>query len=256
LSVSWAGTTCYKPLVLSNSYPYSPDGRWYWDGAAWQPAAGAGPARAPGAMPHLGALLGVAARRRSSGLRIRLVMGALMGVFGIYIASTVWQLGAPLIAAPLAGVFVVNATAIVLGLLQSRPLVRIESDGVWMRRAWPWLAIARLAVGLLGLALAVLCAALLWLAGLGVVGIYLVVVSGLNVLAGAAQQVPIVRLSDGAPPAVQANGAPRSLPASLTTPYDRWVHVPWPAVRQVYSHQRFGLLAGITLDVDPTALRS
>jgi hypothetical protein len=243
---------------MGNSYPHTPDGRWYWDGAAWQ-LVEPGPARAPGAMPHLGAVLGVAAQRRSSGIRVKLVLGAVTGAFGIYVAGSVWQLGAPLLAVPLAGVFVVNAVGVVLALMQSRPLVRIESDGVWIRSAWPWLALLRLAIGLLGLALAAICAALVWLAGMGVLGLYLVLVSALNVLAGAAQPIPIVRLSNGPLQPRQANpladAAARWWPANLRAPHDRWLHVPWQAVRQVYSHQRFGLLAGITLDVDPAALR-
>lgn len=232
--------------AVGSPYLYSPDGRWYWNGASWiavaqEASGGPGPgvrAPAPGALPHLPGLMQLARQRRSNQVQVRVVVVAMALAFGLYVASTLWQL-VPLLALGVGGVVVTNGLAGLLGILQSRPHMRVLSEGVWIRSVWRPLPALRLVAGLLGAVAGLGCALALWWAGLAFLGAYFVVASLVNLFGAAAQPVPVVRLVDG-------TREPRRVRLLRC-----WIFVPWQAVRQVHSSQHFGLLSGITLDVDP-----
>ncbi|HZV51003.1 MAG TPA: hypothetical protein VFD49_14685 [Candidatus Dormibacteraeota bacterium] len=233
---------------MSSSPIISPDGRWRWDGSSWVPIEPATPGvAAPEALPHLPDLLQVAARRRSGQVRPQVMLAALVIAFGLYLTISLWRDGVPLLAVPLGCVVLLNGVGVALGALQARPLVRIEPDGIWLRKGWTGLAALRVTAGLGGVVLAAGCALLLWWVGMGGLGLFLLLVSLLNAVARLAQPVPVVRVTGvSAQPVPWSQGGPGGASG-------RWVFIPWRAIRQVRSSRRFGLMAGITLEVDPTS---
>ncbi|HZU18356.1 MAG TPA: hypothetical protein VFD01_17360 [Candidatus Dormibacteraeota bacterium] len=235
---------------MSGSPIISPDGRWRWDGGSWVPIEPTAPrVGAPEALPHVPDLLRAATRHRSQQVRPQVVLAALVIAFGLYLTASLWREGAPLLAVPLGCVVLLNGAGVVLGALQAQPLVRIEPDGVWLRKAWAGLWTLRLIAGLGGVVLAAGCALLLWWVGMGGLGLFLLLASLLNAITRLAQPVPAVRLATRpAQPVRWSQGGPAGRSG-------RWVFIPWSAIRQVRSGRRFGLATGITLEVDPVAWR-